>query len=368
MGGGGWRCGRSGGEICGFAEVARADGSGLISWLMRLMKHLRRIGCALLLATLVVGCGRNEPDGTARTKPIRRKVVLQTDWFPQAEHGGFYQALAKGFYAQAGIDLEILSGGPGAGIKLKVVRGDADFGLLKSDDIIVAASRGLPLVMVAATLQHDPQAVMVHADSPIKSLKDLKGRVVIASASMTWIPYVQKKYRITFDLKPNTYGLGEFLANKDAIQQCLVTSEPFFAQQHGKPVRTLPLAESGYDCYHVIFCRRELVRLSPDVVRAFVHASIRGWRDYLQADPAPAHAAIRRSNPQMTSELLDFSRSEMIMRSLVHGDPAKGEDIGQLSLVRLTEEMQMLLDLKILDAPVGITTVATKDFLPSAPP
>ena len=328
------------------------------------MDYYVRIGCGLLLAALVAGCGRNEPAASALPKPARRKVVLQTDWFPQAEHGGFYQALAKGYYAQAGIDLEILPGGPGAGIKLKVVRGDADFGMLKSDDIMVAASRGLPLVMVAATLQHDPQAVMVHADSPVRSLKDLKGRVVIASASMTWIPYIQKKYRITFDLKPNTYGLGEFLANKDAVQQCLVTSEPFFAQQHGKPVRTLLLAESGYDCYHVIFCRRELVRGSPDVVRAFVHASIRGWRDYLQEDPAPANAVILRRNPQMTPGLLVFSRSEMIIRSLVHGDRAKGEDVGQLSLVRLTEEMQTLLDLKILDAPIGITTVATKDFLP----
>lgn len=326
------------------------------------------MGCGLLLAALVTGCGQKEPGATAGGVPTPRKVVFQTDWFPQAEHGGYYQALAKGYYAQAGIDVDILSGGPGAGIKLKVVRGDADFGMLKSDDIIVAASRGLPLVMVAATLQHDPQAVMVHADSPVKSLRDLKGRVVIASASMTWIPFIQKKYGITFDLKPNTYGLGDFLANPEAIQQCFLTNEPFFVRQHGQQVRTLPIADAGFDCYHVIFCRRELVRGSPDVVRAFVHASIRGWRDYLQGDPAPAHTLILRRNPQMTPELLDFSRSELILRSLVQGDHAKGEDVGQLSLVRLAEQMQLLLDLKVLDAPIGITTVATKDFLPPAPP
>lgn len=294
--------------------------------------------------------------------------MLQTDWFPQAEHGGYYQALAKGYYRQAGLDVEILPGGPGAGLKLKVIRGDADFGMLRSDDLLVAAGRGLPLVMVAATLQHDPQAVMVHADSPVKSLRDLKGRVVIASASMTWIPYLRKKYRIDFDLKPNTYGLGEFLANKDAVQQCLVTNEPFFAQQHGKPVRTLLLAESGHDSYHAIFCRRELVRGSPDVVRAFVHASIRGWQDYIQADPGPAHAVILKRNPQMTAALLEFSRSELILRRLVQGDSEKGEGIGQLSLARLEQEMQSLLDLKVLDAPVGIGTVATKEFLPALAP
>jgi NitT/TauT family transport system substrate-binding protein len=327
---------------------------------------MRLFARPLLLVLLVIvagGCRRAAPP-PATTKSGPRKVVLQTDWFPQAEHGGFYQALAKGYYAQAGLEVQILPGGPGAGIKLKVARGDADFGMLRSDDIIVAASRGLPFVIVMATMQHDPQAVMVHDESPVRSLRDLNGRVVIASPSMAWIPYVQKKYGIKFDLKPNTYGLGEFLANPDAIQQCLVTNEPYFAQQHGQRVRTLSLADSGYDSYHAVFVRRELMQTAPEVVRAFVWASIHGWRDYLEGDPAPADTLILQRNAQMTPELLKFSRSEMIIGNLVHGPHMNGDEIGRIALTRLAAEMQTLVELRVLDGPVPIANIATKDFLP----
>ncbi len=350
-------------KLIDYPVVAGPASRDVMFPLMGFVAFLFRCGLGSLLALLAVGCGRPE----VKQVPVKtgpRKVVLQTDWFPQAEHGGFYQALAKGYYAQAGLDVTILSGGPGVGIKLNVARGDADFGMMRSDDLMVAAARGMPFVMVSATLQHDPQAVMVHAASPIKSLRDLNGHVVIASISMAWIPHVQKKYGIKFDLKPNTYGLGEFLANPQAAQQCMVTSEPFLAQQQGRPVRTLPLADSGYDVYHAIFCRRDLGRDSPEVVRAFVAASIHGWRDYLRNDPAPAHALIRTRNPQMPPELLEFSRSELIIRSLVHGDAAKGEDVGQLSLTRLEDEMQTLYHLRLIDAPVSIGDVATKQYLP----
>lgn len=318
--------------------------------------------CGILLA----GCRRvvnTAPAADGGGPP--RKVVLQSDWFPQAEHGGYYQALARGFYAQSGLDVEIWPGGPGSGIKLKVARGDADFGMFRSDDTMMAAAVGLPLVMVAATMQRDAQALMVHESSPVRSFRDLQGRVIIASISMTWIPYVKKKYGIDFELRPNTYGLGEFLANPDAIQQCLVTNEPFFAAQRGRRVRTLQLAETGYDCYQVIICRRELVRQSPEVIRAFVAASIRGWRDYLEADPAPADALILKRNENMSPELLKFSRDEMIRRRLVHGDPSKGEGIGRLSLKRIAEQRQILLDLKVLTVPIEVSSVATTEFIPA---
>lgn len=325
--------------------------------------------CCVLLPFVAGGCGRKEdarsPSASTEAgaaKAALQRVVLQTDWFPQAEHGGFYQALAKGFYADAGLDVQILPGGPGAGIKLKVARGDADFGMLKSDDVIVAASRGMPFTLVMATMQHDPQAVMVHESSPVRTIPDLNGRVVIASPSMTWIPYVQKKYGIKFDLKPNVYGLGEFLATPDAIQQCLVTNEPYFARKNGRAVRTVSLAESGYDCYPSVFCRQEFARKSPALVRAFAQASIRGWRDYLESDPSPAHQLILARNPQTSAEFLAFSREQLIARRLVHGDAAKGEDIGRLERERIAGEIRTLIDLKILDAPVALESVLSGDF------
>jgi NitT/TauT family transport system substrate-binding protein len=320
---------------------------------------------ALLLAC---GCARKEP-AAATVAPSRaalRKVVFQTDWFPQAEHGGYYQALAKGFYAEAGLDVEILPGGPNSGISLKVAKGDADFGMNRSDNVIAFASRGLPLVMVAATFQHDPQALMVRDASPVKSLADLAGRTVTANVGMTWIPYVQKKYGITFSLTPNSFGLANFWGDPNAIQQCVVTNEPFFARQRGLPVRTLLLADSGYDCYHVIFSRREFLRQSPETVRAFVAASIRGWRDYLEGDPQPADRLILARHPQASRELLEFSRREMIAHGFVAGDRARGEDVGRLSLPRIADEIETLRELKVIDVALAVTTVATDEFLPPA--
>ncbi len=327
-----------------------------------------RLLSVCLVAAWGAGCSQPERVAPPRGETGLRKVVLQTDWFPQAEHGGFYQALAKGFYAAAGLEVDIWAGGPGAGIKLKVLRGDADFGLLRSDDVLLAASQGLPLVMVAANLQHDPLGVMVHAESPVTGFAQLAGRTVIGNVGMAWMPFLERRFGITFEKRQNTYGLGEFLAQPDLIQQCMVTNEPFFARQHGRAVRTLSLADAGYDSYHVIVARRELLRAAPEVVRAFVQASIRGWRDYLDNDPAPADELILRRNPQMSRELLAFSRSELILRHFVHGDRTQGEDVGQLSLGRLSEQMELLLRLGVMEVPVAITSVATKEFLPPAPP
>lgn len=332
------------------------------------MASIARTCFALALALAMLGCQREagapaKPGAAQSPAPAaRRRVVLQSDWFPQAEHGGYYQALAKGFYADAGIDVEIWPGGPGAGIKLKVAKGDADFGMHRSDDVILAASRGIPLTMVMATFQHDPMALMVHEKSPVRTLADLEGRAVIGNVSMVYFTFLEKKLGLRFERRQNTYGLGEFLANTQVVQQCMVTNEPFFAAQQGRPVRTLSLADAGYDSYHVIFCRREITRLAPEAVRAFVQASIRGWRDYLEGDPAPAHAEILKRNKDTTPALLDFSRREMIRLRLVQGDAARGEAIGQIAQPRVREEIELLLALKILEAPVNAADVAMTEF------
>jgi NitT/TauT family transport system substrate-binding protein len=342
-------------------EISRRERSGSIAVTVILV-------AAIALA--VSGCRRNESAVATRAGDVgmSSKVILQTDWFPQGEHGGYYQALAKAFYAEAGIDVDIWPGGPGAGIKLKVARGDAHFGMLRSDDVILAAGNGMPFVMVMATMQHDAQGLMVHASSPVKTFKDLDGRVVIGNVGMAWFPYLEKRFGINLEMRQNTYALGEFLSNPDIIQQCLITNEPFFAEKHGRKVRTLALSSSGYDCYQSVFTRREFIRTSPDIVRAFVQASIRGWRDYLGNDPGPANALILQRNREMTPELLKFSRDALIRHSFVRGFPDKGEDIGQLSLERIADQVKTLVELKILPAPVAATSVATTEFLSNPKP
>lgn len=313
----------------------------------------------IALGLLFAGCRRPE-----RVASPLRKVVFQTDWFPQAEHGGFYQALARGYYADAGLDVEILPGGPGAAIKIKVAKGDATFGMQRTDDTAMAVANGLPLVAVAATMQHDAEALLLHADSPVRDFADLNGRTIMAPVSMVWIPFLQQKYGIKFDLIPTTYGLGAFLGDKSFIQSCFLTSEPFHAMEKGVAVRTLPLTEAGYDIYQAIVCRRELVRNEPELVRAFVAASIRGWQDYLARDPAPANQLILARNPNMSSAQLDYSRRALIEHALVVGFPDRGEAIGRIDLARVQREIDLLREFKVLDQPLRASEVATTEFLP----
>ncbi|GAB1488362.1 ABC transporter substrate-binding protein [Opitutaceae bacterium] len=271
-----------------------------------------------------------------------RRVVMQTDWLPQAEHGGFYQALAKGYYAEAGLAVELLPGGVNAQVNLKVARGDADFGMNRSDLLFAAQDQGLPIVLAAAHLQHDPQALLVHADSPVQGFSDLNGRTLIAAPSMVWIPYLKKKYGIDFNLRPLTYGLAAFMADPTAIQQGFITNEPYYAERNGVKVRALLIADSGYDAYHVIFTRRELARTEPALVEAFVTASLRGWQDYIEGDPSPAHAEILRRNPQASVEHLAYSRDQMIARRLVTGESAAGDAIGRIRASRVELQLTAL--------------------------
>jgi NitT/TauT family transport system substrate-binding protein len=218
--------------------------------------------------------------------------------------------------------------------------------------------------MVMATLQHDPQALLVHADSPVKDFSDLNGRTVTAAIGMTWIPYIQQKYGIKFGLVPTSYGLASFLVDRNVIQQCFLTSEPYFATQKGVAVRLLPLTDTGYDMYHSVICRRELIRREPEVVRAFVAASIRGWEDYVTGDPAPAHGLILARNRDMTPGQLAYSRQALIDHALVTGRAEHGEGAGRLSLGRIQLEIDRLLEFGVLEKPLRAAEVATTEFLP----
>jgi len=277
--------------------------------------------------------------------------VLQTDWFPQAEHGGFYQAQVHGFYADEGLAVEILPGGPGAMIKHKVVQGLAQFGMNRSDDIAVAVERGLPLVMAFAVMQQDPQALIMHPEQAASNFPDLDGRTVVASPGLNWIAYLERRYSIRLNIQPHTYGLTHFLKDPTLVQQGFVTNEPFYVRQHGVEPAILMLSDSGYEPYHVVFTNRRYAAEHPEVVEAFTRASIRGWIDFLSGDPTEAFRVIAESNPQMTPEFLNYSRDTLIDRELVTGEGGGLRRVGRLDGVRIQLEIEQLRELGILKEP-----------------
>ena len=325
-----------------------------------------RLACLCLAALVLVGCSKESPAPAPSSggAPALTKVRLKMDWYPQAEHGGFYQALAKGYYKEAGLDVDILPGGPGPLVPQIVLGGDADIGVVESDALIQNVAIGLPFVLVGTYMQHDPQSILVHDDSPVKSLADLDGHTVMAAPGVDWISYIQAKYKIQFKLIPLNFGLAQFMADKGFIQQCFITNEPYYVAKNGGKARALLIADSGFNPYRALFTTQRYARENPAVLKAFVAASIRGWQDYMTQDPGPADALILARNKEMTQEFLTYSREAMRKYALILGKPELGERTGMMTAKRLFEISQTLADLKIIPTALPVEKFASFDFLP----
>jgi NitT/TauT family transport system substrate-binding protein len=320
-----------------------------------------------LAAALLGACAKPaatvDADGHVRTH-----VVLQTDWFAQPEHGGFYEALVKGYYREAGLDVEIRQGAPALNPEQVVATGQADFAISSSNDVMVAAGRGIPLVMVGAFMERDPQALMVHAESGVRTFKDLDGRKVMAEPGAPFIDVIQKIYGIRISITPTDFGMGRFLGDKNFVQQCFVTNEPYYVRAHGAATRVLLISDSGFSPYRVFFTRRAFIAAHPDVVRAFTAASIRGWRDYVGGDQAAANALIASLNPKLDPPFMAFSVQAMRDYHLIGGDPAAGDAPGRLDRGRVGTLLRQLASIGLLDHPLAVDDVLDDHFIPAAAP
>lgn len=263
------------------------------------------------------------------------KVTMGTNWFAEAEHGGFYQAVAKGIYQAHGLDVTLKMGGPQVNGTQLLMGGAIDFFLGYGADAIKSVESGIPKITVAALFQKDPQVLIAHPDVGVKDLKDLKGKPILMSAQAytTYWPFLKSKYGFTDDQK-RTYNFNPapFLADKNIAQQGYVSSEPHIIQKAGKiePVVFL-LANFGYAPYATtIETRKEFVDKNPDIVQRFVDASIKGWYSYLK-DPAPGDALIKKDNPEMTDDQLAYARSTFNKYKIVNGGDAESKGIGAMT-------------------------------------
>lgn len=315
---------------------------------------------ALVSATLLLGgCGKETTETDGLTK-----IVLQTDWYAQPEHGGFYQAQAKGFYEEEGLNVTILPGGPNSMTTEKVAQGRASFAIGRSDDVIIHTSRGVPLLIAGALMQKDPQAIMFHQNTGIESFKDLDGKVVMAAPGSAYIDILERKFDIEIQITPLDYGMARFIADESFIQQCFITNEPYYVRRQGVNPGTLLIADAGFDPYRVWYTTQEFAEKNPEVVAAFTRASIRGWEDYLYGDPTPANAVIAERNPQMDEAFMHYSRTAMIENDLVNGDASEGEGIGKVTRERISRQIEQLLDIGMIDRRVDVEALLRPELLP----
>jgi NitT/TauT family transport system substrate-binding protein len=320
-------------------------------------RRVTKVG--FLFAALVLPGCHSQPAASGLTR-----VTLQADWYPQPEHGGFYTALVKGYYQEQGLDVTIQPGSQYAIPDQQVSVGAAQFGMGSSDRTLESVADGHPLVAVAATMQSDPQGIMVREDSPVHTFNDLHGRTVAVKPGSTWFQYLTKRFHLN-DVHeiPATMSVANFVNDPSYIQQAFATSEPFFAHQAGIQTRVLLTKEAGYNPYRVMFTTRDFLRQHPETVGSFVRASIRGWREYLN-DPGAAHALIAKLNPALSPEWMNFSWRGLRDGRFVAGDDPTGAELGQMTAARWATMYQQLVDLKVIEKPFDPATAYTLEFLP----
>lgn len=288
----------------------------------------------LSLFTLIIGawlCLLPMTSLPARADPL----VFGTDWRAQAEHGGFYQALAQGYYAAAGLDVTIRQGGPQVNHAQLLAAGKIDIGLAPNSFIALNyVVAGVPVRAVAAFFQKDPAILMARPEVGAKSLADLKGRKIMIGSDTrigSWRFLTQKFGFTDSQIAPYAFSLAPFLANPAAIQQGYAGSEPYLVAQAGIDADVFLLADEGYASYGALIMMPDaMIKTAPQTVQAFVDASRRGWQDYLYGDPAPGDALIRRDNPDMSPDLLAYGREQMRTRGIVDGGDAQTNGIGTM--------------------------------------
>lgn len=293
-------------------------------------------------------------------------ITFATDWKPQAEHGGFYQAVAKGFYSDRGLDVTIRPGGPQVDVPRLMAAGALDLGMASNNfQPVNLIAAGADVKAVMAAFQKDPQVLMVHPHVEAKKMADLKGRPIFVSDSAIGAFWPWLKSRFGYDdsqIRKYTYSLAPWLANIETVQEGYLSSEPFTARQAGVVPKVFLFADEGYPGYSaMVMARGAFIRENPSVVKAFVEASIAGWQDYVWGDARPGNALILQDNPEMTQQLIDFAITEMRKNAML-GDR---ENVGMMTSARWEAFYREMAALGIVQEGLDVKAAYTLEFLPA---
>lgn len=323
------------------------------------------LGCLLLFSA----CKKRPEPSPGIDAPPSTRIVVQLDWVPEPEHGGFFQAQARGWFRDAGLEVELLPGGANTFGPQKVATAQAHLGQADSTTTLLAIAQGLPLVHVGAVFQNDPSVLMLHADNPVDRFEDLAGRTLMARPEWAFIPYLKKKYGVSVNVIPQNFQIANFIADRGFIQQGFYIAEPFHIMKGGaKEPRYLYVWDAGFDAYTALYANKPWARAHGPALRAFLAAYAAGWRDYLFGDPAPGQAALKAANPNNTDEFLAWSRQKIIDERLVVGRAAAPDDVSGVARIeasRFAGQIRTLEELG-LAKPGALTpdSVMTSEFLP----
>lgn len=321
----------------------------------------------LLSLILFVGCGRSRQqidDAPLPDQPATTRVRLFLNWYPEAEHGGYYAALREGYYQEAGLDVEIVKGGPSAPVIPQVDRGEMEFGITNADGLLLARAEEAAAVALMAPIQISPRCIMVHAASNIGDFGDLKN-MTIAMNPQPFASFLQRHVPLEgVTVVPYQGSVAAFLNDQNFAQQAYVFSEPFVAKQQGSDPKSLLVADLGFNPYtSVLFTSETYLQVHEEVVQKMVAASVRGWQHFVE-HPEKTNDYIHEINTEMDLAALAFGVETL--RPLVLDEVAKEHGVGTMLLDRWQKLASQLEELDLIkpDA-VDPQKAFTTKFLPS---
>jgi NitT/TauT family transport system substrate-binding protein len=321
--------------------------------------------CALLASLLLLAaCSTQREESQPADADALPKVQLALNWFPEAEHGGFYAAQVHGYYADHGVDVEILGGGPDAPVIQRVATGAVAFGVTNADDVLYARAQQAPVVALMAPYQVNPRCIMVHASSGIENIADIANITLAMSQRPAFAHYLRWKYPFKgVKIVPYPGNVTQFLMDETFAQQGYVFSEPFVAKAKGGDPKALLVADIGFNPYaSVLIASEEKIAADPQLVTAVVRASIRGWEHYL-TDPETTNRHINALNPEMGLEILAYGAEES--KALVLHPQAQARGVGSMSSERWRELLAQMVSADLIETgAVDPAAAFTSHFLP----
>ena len=324
----------------------------------------------MMLKALITGALAACLGGTALAQQPLTDVTFGTNWIAQGEHGGYYQALADGTYEKYGLKVTIVPGGPRASNRMLMTVGKLDFYMGGSMiQAFSAVEKDIPTVVVAAHFQKEPQVLLSHPGQGLDSFTDLKksNDILLAKDSVaTFFQWMKAEYGFKDEqVKPFGYNPAPFIADKAAVQQGYVTSEPLTIEKAaGFRPNVFLLADHGFSTYSTtVETRREVVEKNPDLVQRFVDASTVGWYNYLYGDNAKAKELIKRDNPEMTDELLAYSHAKMKEYGIVDSGDTQTLGIGAMTDARMKDFFDKMVKAGLFKADLDYRKAYTLRFV-----
>jgi NitT/TauT family transport system substrate-binding protein len=297
------------------------------------------------------------------------KVTFGTNWVAEAEHGGFFQAVADGTYKKYGLDVSIVPGGPNENNRMLLIAGKIDFFMaantLMSFD---AVANEVPVVTIAAVFQKDPQVMLTHPDAKVGKIEDLKPLTLFVSKEgmTSYFQWLKSEYGFSEkNVRPYNFNPQPFIANPKSAMQGYVTSEPFAVEKAaGFKPGVLLLADYGFNTYSTLIeARRDLIEKKPDMVQRFVDASMVGWYTYIYGNNAAGNALIKKLNPEMTDELLTYSVARMKEYGIVDSGDSLKNGIGAMSDERYASFFNKMVKAGVVKADLDFRKSYTLRFV-----